>query len=333
MYVMPNLTPPITTVAAALAYQKQLQSLSPTTTFLMTLYLHPAITSATIAEAAAVGIKGVKLYPQGVTTNSSAGVLDISEYYPVFRAMESHGLVLNLHGEVGCTCDSGPEYVEMSSPSPDNPGAVTTLNAEHAFLPTLHRLHADFPKLKIVLEHASTAAALDAVNSCGPTVAGTITAHHLYLTIDDVVGDGLHFCKPVAKQPSDRVQLVQEVVRGGSKFFFGSDSAPHAVESKIGGVGRKAAAGCFTQLYATQLVIGAIEEGCKLGWVEERSVTEGALGDFLSRRGREFYGLEKEQREIVVEKSGEHIVNFVRDEAVEVINFRSGKEAWSCSWR
>ena len=313
VYVMPNTIPPITTVKQALDYQSELQKLSPATTFLMTLYLHSSITPTTIAEAKSAGIKGVKLYPAGVTTNSSSGVLDIQSFYPVFAAMQSQGLVLNLHGEVGCTCDSGPEYVQTSSIDPQNPGAVTTLNAEHAFLPTLHRLHRDFPDLKIVLEHVSTAAGLDAVRSCGSNVAGTITAHHLFLTVDDVLGDGYNFCKPVAKQPSDRVALIQEVLKSDSKFFFGSDSAPHTFDSKVSSHdGKKAAAGCFTQPYVTQLVLKALETGVEKGWIAKEDLNEHRLGDFLSRRGRAFYGLPEQGNSLVLKRGEESIITAVQ---------------------
>jgi dihydroorotase len=177
--------PPITTVEQALAYKQRLSAIEPNVTYLMSLYLHPSITPSTIAAAAAAGITSVKSYPAGVTTNSDSGVIDYAPFYPVFAAMQEHDLVLNLHGEL------------PPSAGPD----ITVLNAEAAFLPTLAALHAAFPRLRIVLEHCTTAAAVEAVRACGPTVAATITAHHLYLTIDDVVGNCYNFCKPVSKLP------------------------------------------------------------------------------------------------------------------------------------
>ncbi len=205
--VQPNLVPPVTTVSAALSYHDRLQKLAPDVTFLMTLYLHPSITPETIAEAKRAGIYGVKAYPAGVTTNSQAGVLDWEQFYPVFAAMEEHDLVLNLHGEV------------PSIPSADED--ISIMNAEPLFLPTLLKVHQRFPKLRIVLEHCTTKKALEAVRSCGPTVAATITAHHLWITIDDVCGDVFNHCKPVAKTQVDRVALVRAVVEGNEKFFFG----------------------------------------------------------------------------------------------------------------
>ena len=193
----------------------------------MSLYLHPSITPETIAEAAATKgqICGVKVYPQGVTTNSESGVTSLEQFYPVFAAMEHHDLVLNLHGEV------------RSGRRSD----ITSLNAEEAFLPTLSDLHQRFPKLRIVLEHISSARSIAAVKLCGPTVAGkfikilkraetivfyvniieaTITCHHLYLNFEDVLGDPLNFCRPVAKLESDRELLLSLACSGNSKFFL-----------------------------------------------------------------------------------------------------------------
>ena len=193
-----------------MAYRDRLQALAPDIKFLMTLYLHPSITPETITEAAISGIAGVKAYPAGVTTNSQAGVLDWQQFYPVFEAMQTHDLVLNLHGEVPGTA------------SPDDEDDVTVLTAEALFMPTLYKIHKEFPKLRIVLEHCTTRDALKAVQSCGPTVGATITAHHLWMTVDDWCGDVFNFCKPVAKTKFDRIALLKAVVDGGNgKFFFG----------------------------------------------------------------------------------------------------------------
>ena len=131
----------------------------------MTLYLHPSVTPKVIAEAAKADIVGVKLYPAGVTTGSETGVSDLKGYWPVFQAMQQHDMVLNLHGEA----------IAASSNPKDGKEAITVLNAEKRFLPTLHELHAAFPRLRIVLEHATTKEAIEAVEACGPTVGGTIT--------------------------------------------------------------------------------------------------------------------------------------------------------------
>ena len=235
----------------------------------MSLYLHSSITPDVIIEAGKAGIRGVKSYPAGVTTNSTEGVVDYETFYPVFAEMERQDLVLNLHGE----CPSG--------------AGVTVHNAEEKFLPVLHELNARFPRLRIVLEHCTTAAAIEAVKECGPNVAGTITAHHLFLTSGDwseETGSVHNYCKPVAKTLSDREALLRTAASGNPKFFLGTDSAPHPVEAK-----RKGAAGVFTQPYASQLVVDAFELGIQENILSEGDVTTKILGSFLGTFGRSFY--------------------------------------------
>jgi len=235
--------PPITTVDAALEYKGRLTAIEPKVNYLMSLYLHESITESEIIKAKQCGLWGVKSYPAGVTTNSSSGVVDYAAFYHVFAEMERQDLVLNLHGEC-----------------PSQPG-ITVLNAEEKFLPTLLSIHAKFPLLRIILEHCTTSAAVGAVLQCGPTVAGTITAHHLFLTIDDVVGNNAHFCKPVAKTDSDRTALLQTAVSGNAKFFLGTDSAPHTRAAKVNeaNFGKSCAAGVFTQPYAGCVGSGSAE--------------------------------------------------------------------------
>lgn len=309
VFVMPNLLPPITSVSSALAYHQKLTSLSPTTTFLMSLYLSPSITPSVIAEATATGIiQGVKSYPKGLTTNSDAGVVSYEAYYPVFSAMEEHGLVLNLHGE-----------------SPSSP-TTTILNAEETFLPTLVDLHHRFPKLRIVLEHCTTAAAVEVVKSLGPTVAATITAHHLYLTIDHWSDSPHCYCKPVAKLPSDRAALIAAATSGDPKFFLGTDSAPHPKHAKQGA--EKVAAGVFTQPYAVQLVAELFDKEGKLD----------KLQGFVCDYGRVFYqtkdlGLEKESGEkIVLRRGGAKVLREIINGDLVVVPFRAGEETWGLEW-
>jgi dihydroorotase len=144
----------------------------------------------------------VKSYPRGVTTNSDGGIESYETYYPVFAAMQEVDMVLNLHGEI-----------------PSDPSAnICVINAEPAFLPHLRKLHTTFPKLRIVLEHATTRASVECVKALGNTVACTITAHHLALTVDDWAGQGWNFCKPVAKFPDDR-QALRDVIKEGKENF------------------------------------------------------------------------------------------------------------------
>ncbi|KAL1957286.1 hypothetical protein VTO42DRAFT_6192 [Malbranchea cinnamomea] len=319
-FVMPNLIPPVTTVARAREYQTQLQAIEPNVKFLMSLYLHSSITPEVIAEAAAAGITGVKMYPQGVTTNSAAGVSALDDFFPVFKAMEEHDLTLNLHGEV-------PNNVEAN---------INELNAEEAFLPTLIRLNQQFPKLRIILEHCSTKAAVDAVLACSSTVAATITAHHLYLTTDQTT-DPFAFCKPLAKSPADRDALIKAVVSGNPKFFFGSDSAPHPVTAKVTGPDSKTgpAAGVYTQSYVTQYVLLALEDAVRRGIIRDEDVAQDKLEGFLSKFGRQFYKLPETQQRIVLERKGEKIPRSITsaDGSLEVVLSRAGDEVFSLRWK
>ena len=322
VFVMPNLVPPVTTVNHALAYQEELQTLAPNVTFLMSLYLHPFITPQTIKDAKAAGIAGVKSYPAGVTTNSASGVFDYEMFYPVFSAMEEIDMVLNLHGEV------------PPSHSPD----TTVLNAEESFLPTLLNLHVRFPKLRIVLEHCTSAAAIAAVRQCGSNVVGTITAHHLFLSIDDVVGDPLNFCKPVAKLPSDRLALLKAAFGGEQKFFLGTDSAPHPLHTKRGGrdgeaVGR-CAAGVFTQPYATQLVLEAADEAVRQGIVGGGASLIKHLKGFLGEFGRKFYGVAESKEKLRLRSRDEKVIGAldVGSGIDKVVPFRTKEPIYSLEW-
>jgi dihydroorotase len=285
----------------------------------MSLYLHPSITPSTIKEAKAAGITGVKSYPAGVTTNSASGVVDYEPFYPVFEAMQAEDMILNLHGE---------------SPPGDD---ITVLNAEESFLPTLLDLHRRFPRLLIILEHCTTAAAIEAVKSCGTTVAGTITPHHLFLIVDDWAGDPINFCKPVAKLPSDRLALIQAAVCGSPKFFLGTDSAPHPLHAKKGGAGDvlgKCAAGVFTQPYATALVLDALEQAIGKGHLAKEAVTLEVLKGFLGEHGRRFYGVEMSREKIKIVAREERIVEHLKvgsDQNV-LVPFRRKEPVYSIEW-
>jgi len=323
VFVMPNLIPPITTVQRALEYKSQLQILSPSTTFLMSLYLHPSITRETVKEAKKAGIVGIKSYPAGVTTNSSSGVVSYEQFHDVFDEMQNQDLVLNLHGEVPSS--SSPNNNDKQRP-------ISVLNAEESFLPTLFLLHSTFPKLRIVLEHCTSQVAIEAVKQCGNNVVATITAHHLSLTVDDWAGDPHCFCKPVAKTHGDRMALLKTVVgednRG--KFFFGSDSAPHPVGSKRAD---KVAAGVFTQMNAVGIVLDAIDNAVEKGWLEDKDVDSQEVVRFLSIYGREFYGGEAAQKGTMVRlvKNGATIADMLesKDGNIQVLPFRRGQSTWS----
>ncbi|WVO17556.1 dihydroorotase, homodimeric type [Cryptococcus depauperatus] len=307
-YVMPNLVPPLTSTAAVMAYKEQLEKLEPSVEWLMTLYLHPDVTPQEIRKAAKAGIKGVKSYPRGVTTNSNSGIEDYGVYYPVFKAMEEEGMVLNLHGEV-------PSDAEKN---------ISIFNAEIHFLEHLRTLAAAFPNLRIVLEHATTDAAINTVFSLPSNVACSITAHHLYLTIDEVAPQPHHFCKPLAKEPNDRKALQDAVKSGSSKFFLGSDSAPHPLVNKAPGLTAEGAvtacaAGVYTSPILIPLVATLLESFGALDKLE----------GFVSENGRKFYGIPvKDGQQLKLRRTAktEGIVKGTfKGEGVEVVPFWTGK--------
>lgn len=274
---MPNLRPPVLTAADAQSYRHQIlrsavrygdRRFEP----LMTIQLVDATTPEIVAEASEAGVVAGKLYPAGVTTNSRNGVADIETLYPVFAEMEARGMVACVHGEM--------------------PG-VYCLDREKAYLTPLIRLAKAFPKLKIVLEHVSTEVGVRTVKELLPeTVAATITAHHLLLTLDDVVGDGLqphHFCKPLPKRPEDRAALIEAATGGSPKFFFGSDSAPHVKGAKERADG---CAGVFSAPVALPTLAEVFEGRDALHRLEA----------FVSMHGADFYGLPRNAGTITLRK-------------------------------
>jgi dihydroorotase len=271
--VMPNLKPSINTVAQALEYKKQLQQIDNEVEYLMTLYLNPSLTVEEVRLASESGIIGIKSYPRGVTTNSESGIENYEIYYPIFAEMEKLGLILNIHGEV-------PSNHKQN---------ICIWNAEEKFLEHLEKLHKAFPKLRIVLEHVTTKAAVDKVKELGGTVVATITIHHLELTIDDWAGKNHNFCKPVAKSPIDREALREVVKEGNHKFFLGSDSAPHTIDTKETAC---ACAGVFT----TPLLMPY------LAHIFEDLACLDKLQDFTSTFGSDFYKIPKIKETICLEK-------------------------------
>jgi dihydroorotase len=259
---MPNTVPPVCTAAQAVTYRQALATAEPRVQWLTALYLTPQLTPDEVQRAADAGVVAVKCYPKGVTTNSASGVEDLRAYGPVFKTLQERGLVLAIHGEV------------PSSAGPD----VCVLNAEERFLPELRHLHEAFPRLKMILEHVSTAAAVAAVRALGPTVAATVTPHHLLLTVDDWAGCPHHYTKPVAKLPADRDALCAVVREGHPRFFLGSDSAPHPRA-------HKECAHPHPGTFSSPLLMPLLAD-----YFESQGCLD-RLPDFTSRFGREFYGL------------------------------------------
>lgn len=290
--VMPNTSPSINTTSKAIEYRNKLSNLAPELDFLMTLYLQPELTPQEIYKASEAGIFGVKCYPRGVTTNSDSGVEDLRVYDETFSAMESSGIALLIHGEVPSNSDLD----------------ICALNAEEKFLPELEKLHSNFPKLHIVLEHATTADAIDCVKNLGDTVAATITAHHLDLTVDDWAGKNHNFCKPVAKYPHDRDAIRNIVCEGHPRFFLGSDSAPHPRSAKEAACG---CAGVFTSPLLIPYLADCFE---RLGCLEK-------LADFTSTFGKKFHGLPACKGSITLKKSKQIVPQSFGD----VVPYRAGE--------
>ncbi|MEO8345396.1 MAG: dihydroorotase [Betaproteobacteria bacterium] len=266
--VMPNLNPPVTTVAAARAYRDRIKvALPPAAAFepLMTLYLTDNTPPSAVAEAKASGfVHAVKYYPAGATTNSDSGVTSLDRVYPVFAAMEKRGMVLSLHGEV-----TAPE--------------VDMFDRERVFVDTLlQRIVRDFPGLKVVLEHITTLEAAAFVREQTANVAATITPQHLLFSRNALfTGNYLrphNYCLPVLKREVHRLALVAAATSGDPKFFLGTDSAPHAKNTKESACG---CAGCYSAPVALELYAEAFENASALD----------RLAGFASRFGAQFYGL------------------------------------------
>lgn len=265
--VMPNLKPPVTTVAAAAAYRDRiLAGLPAGARFepLMTLYLTDDTAAREIAAARASGmVHAVKYYPAGATTHSDAGVTDIAKCGRALEAMENHGLPLLVHGEV-----TDPE--------------VDVFDRERVFVErVLSPLIARHPGLKVVMEHVTTLEAAEFVTNAPPRVAATLTAHHLLLNRNALFAGGVrphHFCLPVLKREPHRRALVRAATSGNPRFFLGTDSAPHSRQTK------EAACGC-AGVYTAHAGIELYAEVFAAAGALER------LEGFASRHGAQFYGL------------------------------------------
>ena len=280
--VMPNLKPPVTTTAQALAYRARIRAAVPRAAVehgagfepLMTLYLTDTLPPDEIVRAAAAGVVAVKLYPAGATTNSAAGVTDLRKTYPTLEAMQRHGLPLLVHGEV-------------------TDADIDLFDRERVFIDTkLIPLRRDFPELKIVFEHITTAEAAQYVAGADVHTAATLTAHHLLYNRNALFTGGIrphYYCLPVLKREVHRRALVHAATSGSPKFFLGTDSAPHAAALKEHAVG---CAGCYTALTALELYAEAFDA---VGAIDR-------LEAFASFNGPAFYGLPRNTGRITLRR-------------------------------
>ena len=275
--VMPNLKPPITTAAAAVAYRQRIVAALPAGSDfepLMTLYLTDSTPPEEIVRAQAAGVVALKLYPAGATTNSAEGVTDIRKTYATLEAMQRAGLLLLVHGEV-------------TDPS------IDIFDREAVFIErVMIPLRRDFPELKVVFEHITTADAAEYVASSDAHTAATITAHHLLYNRNALFVGGLrphYYCLPVLKKEQHRLALLRAATSGSPKFFLGTDSAPHASVLKEQSV---CGAGCYTAPAALEMYAEASEAAGALD----------RLQGFASERGPDFYGLPRNSGSVTLRR-------------------------------
>ncbi|HWC56063.1 MAG TPA: dihydroorotase [Sphingomicrobium sp.] len=275
--VMPNLVPPVTTAEAAAAYRERIVAAAgPGFTPLMTCYLTDETKPDEVARGFEEGIwLAAKLYPAGATTNSASGVTDVRNIYPVLERMQAIGMVLCVHGEV----------TDL---------AVDVFDREAVFIErVLWRFVDDFPELKIVLEHITTADAADFVSANAPNVGATVTPQHLIINRNAIFAGGLRphaYCLPVAKREKHRLAVRKAATSGLENIFLGTDSAPHAREAKESACG---CAGIFNAPFALESYTTVFEE-------------EGALDKFeafASLNGARFYGLPANEERVTLERS------------------------------
>lgn len=264
--IMPNLVPPVTDASAAMAYRDRILAAARGTDFqpLMTLYLTESTTAETIREAKAAGVVAAKLYPAGATTNSASGVTDIRNIYPVLEAMADCGMLLLVHGEV---TDSDIDIFDREK-----------VFLERVLAPTL----AEFPSLRVVLEHITTADSAEFVRSHqGNNLGATLTPQHLMYNRNHMLVGGIRphlYCLPILKRNKHQEALRDAVASGDPRFFLGTDSAPHAKDKKEAACG---CAGCYSAYGAIGLYADIFEE---LGILDK-------LEAFASFNGADFYGL------------------------------------------
>jgi len=300
--IMPNLKPPVTTVLQALAYREEILQAIPTGinfTPLMTLYMTASTTIEEIKLAAESSyIHAFKLYPAGATTNSDAGVADVKTIYPQLAAMEKYDLPLLIHGEVV------DEHCDI-------------FDREREFVDThLVAITRDFPALRVVLEHVTTSEAVQFVESTGANIAATITPQHLLFNRNAILAGGIrpHFyCLPILKREQHRLALVKAATSGNSKFFLGTDSAPHLTTLKENACG---CAGCYSAHAALELYVQAFETAGALDKLE----------GFASFYGADFYRLPRNSETVTLLKSAWKVPENYGTDGVSITPLLAGEE-------
>ena len=299
--VMPNLVPPVTTIAAARAYRERILAALPlgaNFTPLMTCYLTEAARPDEIARGYEEGVfVAVKYYPAHATTNSAFGVTDLERVGPVLERMAAIGMPLLVHGEV-----TDPE--------------IDIFDREAVFIDrVLDPWHRRLPELRIALEHITTLEAVQYVASGGPNLAATITAHHLAISRNALFAGGIRphlYCLPVAKREEHRLALRRAAVSGDPHFFLGTDSAPHTVAAKEAACG---CAGIFTAPCALEIYAEVFEEEGALDRLEA----------FAALNGPEFYRMPPNETRVVLRREPWAMPERVGDGTTAVVPFRAGE--------
>ncbi|MDD5272833.1 MAG: dihydroorotase [Methylovulum sp.] len=299
--IMPNLKPPVTTVAQAQQYREEIRQAVPEGmdfTPLMTLYLTAATTEAELKLAAETDVvHAVKLYPAGATTHSDAGVGDIQQIYPLLAALERHDLPLLIHGEVtDADCD--------------------IFDRERVFIDRyLTAIVAEFPALRIVLEHVTTSEAVQFVQSASANVAATLTPQHLLFNRNALLAGGIrphHYCLPILKREQHRAALVAAATSGNPKFFLGTDSAPHLIPLKETACG---CAGCFSAPAALEFYAEAFARADALDKLE----------GFASFYGADFYRLPRNTGTVTLAQSPWTVAPVVGEDGVAITPLQAGE--------
>jgi dihydroorotase len=301
--VMPNLSPPVTTIAAARAYRTRITAATgPGFTPLMTAYLTDETDGAMLAEGHAEGVfTAAKLYPAHATTGAAHGVTEVKRIHSALEEMQRVGMPLLIHGEV-------------------TDGDVDIFDREAVFIDrVLTGLVRDLPELKIVFEHITTSEATDFVLASGPNIAATITPQHLHINRNALFAGGIRphmYCLPVAKREQHRLALRRAATSGSPKFFLGTDTAPHATEAKQTACG---CAGIFNAPFALESYLAVFEE-------------EGALDKFegfACEHGPRFYGLPLNEGRVTLERGGSDVPEAIADGDVRLVPFHAGERlAW-----
>jgi dihydroorotase len=302
--VMPNLKPALTNLSTIEAYRERILAVLPQgSPFIpyMTFYLNEEINALELEQAAKIPyLLGAKLYPAGATTHSEAGVNSLTALYPLLEVVQDNNLVLQIHGEV-----THSDIFEREA----------LFIEEH-----LKPLVRNFPKLRIVLEHISTQAAVDYVLEAPKTVAATITPHHLLYNRNTLLVGGIrphYYCLPILKHERDQKALQKAISRANSKFFAGTDSAPHGIGHKENTCG---CAGIYSAPFAVALYAQIFEELNQLA----------LLNDFMSRFGAEFYQLPINQKQIELIKEPQIIPKSLPLGSDQVVPIAAGETIqWS----